>query len=177
MNVQKVFDALLVLQYRSGDKRAMGLLVKRYHAKLCRHAYWYTSDVEEAQDIVQDSWGVIIQKLGTLKNPNTFGSWAMKIVSRKSLDFLKQKKAKLQRLREFRPHVLNADQEEGKGVQIMKLKRAIAELPENQRQVLQLFYTEDYSLNEISEILDVSIGTIKSRLFHAREKLKLILNQ
>ena len=56
--------------------------------------------------------------------------------------------------------------------------RAIKSLPENHQMVLNLFYVEDYSLTQIGDILDISIGTAKSRLFHAREKLKrLIKNQ
>ena len=57
----------------------------------------------------------------------------------------------------------------------MELLKAIKKLPEQQQIVIRLFYVEDYTLKEISEILNISIGTAKSRLFHAREKLKLIL--
>lgn len=55
-----------------------------------------------------------------------------------------------------------------------KLLRAIPELTNDLQQVLYLFYTDNYALNEISEILNISVGTVKSRLFHARGKLKTI---
>ena len=55
------------------------------------------------------------------------------------------------------------------------MNAAISELSENQQMVLRLFYKEDYSLNEMSDILEISVGTVKSRLFHAREELKTIL--
>ncbi len=175
MTVQKVFDALLVLQYRSGNKRALGLLVKRHHQKLCRHAYWYTRDIEVSKDIVQDCWGVIIAKIPTLKDPNTFGSWAMRIVTRKSLDFLNRTKSNREKLKAFRPDTIAADGEGETATKITELQKAMVKLSENQRIVLRLFYTEEYSLKEISTILDISEGTVKSRLFHAREKLKSIL--
>ncbi len=176
MTVQKVFDALLVLQYRSGNKKALGLLVKRHHQKLCRHAYWYTHDMEVSKDIVQDSWGVIISKLSLLKDPNAFGSWAMRIVTRKSMDFLNRTKRNRERLQTFRPDMDTIDEEEKAHV-LKSLQIAMLKISDNQKIVLRLFYTEAYSLKEISAILDISEGTVKSRLFHAREKLKSILKK
>ncbi|WP_298488619.1 sigma factor [uncultured Maribacter sp.] len=97
MAVNKVFDGLLVLQYKSGDKKALGLLVKRYHAKFCKHAYWYTKDIDASKDIAQDSWRAIINSVYKLKDENSFGSWSLTIVTRKSLDYLKQNQLKMKR--------------------------------------------------------------------------------
>lgn len=177
MTSRKVFDALLVIQYQSGDKRALELLVNRHHRKLCRHSYWYTHNLEISKDIVQDCWGIIIHKLGGLKDPNTFGSWAMRIVTRKSLDSLNKNTYHREKLKTYRAeHGEDGDEEERKS-KIQKLQHAIPRLPNNQQVVLRLFYIEDYSLIEISGILEISVGTVKSRLFHAREKLKTILKQ
>lgn len=177
MNPNKIFDALLVLQYRAGNKRALGLLVKRYHGKLCRHSYWYTHDIEASKDIVQDSWSIIISKLATVKDPNAFGSWAMRIVTRKSLDFLSRNKIDRERLRAYHKTQSGLDVEGDKQSILMRLEKAIKLLPNDQQVVLRLFYTEEYSLKEISSILEISTGTVKSRLFHAREKLKTILKK
>ena len=69
-----------------------------------------------------------------------------------------------------------ADYDEKKKLKVALLD-AIKQLPVQQQEVLKLFYTEDYSLKEISQLLHISVGTTKSRLFHAREKLKLILKE
>jgi RNA polymerase sigma-70 factor (ECF subfamily) len=53
------------------------------------------------------------------------------------------------------------------------LLKAINELPIEQQQAIRLFYVEEYSLKEIGDLLNISVGTVKSRLFHAREKLKV----
>ncbi len=177
MNPNKVFDALLVLQYQSGDKKALSLLVKRHHAKLCRHSYWYTHDLDTAKDVVQDSWSIIITKLGSIKDPNAFGSWAMRIVTRKSLDFLNRNKNDREKLAGYRNTPHNLDAEEDRESDLIRLENSIKLLPNDQQVVLRLFYTEEYSLKEISTILEISIGTVKSRLFHAREKLKAILKK
>lgn len=175
MSPNKIFDALLVLQYQSGDKKALGMLVKRHHTKFCGHANWYLGDLDASKDVVQDCWGIIINKLGNLRDPNSFSSWAMRIVTRKSIDFLKQNRNKREKLRYYEhTHLEGTTNEEG-NAEIIKLQQAIKSLPNDQQIVLRLFYTQEYALIEISNILDISVGTVKSRLFHAREKLKTIL--
>ena len=179
MTTKKVFDALLVMQYRSGDKKALGLLVNRHNRNFCRHSYWYTHDLDASKDIVQDCWSIIINKLGGLRDPNTFASWAMRIVTRKSLDFIKRNTYHRENLKIYHSEHIedNENEQEEKKSKVQKLQHAIRMLPNDQQMVLRLFYTEEYSLKEISRILEISIGTVKSRLFHAREKLKTILKQ
>jgi RNA polymerase sigma-70 factor (ECF subfamily) len=174
-NRNKIFDGLLVLQYRSGNKKALGLLVNRYHRRLYEHSYRYTHDFDASKDIAQDCWSVIITKLDDLKNPNLFGSWALRIATRKSLDYVKNRKRNLNKLHEYYNISSVKEGQENWETETLKLLKAMSTLPENQQIVLRLFYKEDYSLKEISDILEISIGTVKSRLFHAREKLKTIL--
>ena len=176
MTPDKIFDALLVLQFQAGNKKALGMLVKRHHRRLYSHANWYLRDIEASKDVVQDCWGIIINKLHTLRDPNSFSSWAMRIVTRKSIDVLNKNKRKRETLDQFtitNSEVTMVDERAKKTVQ---LKQAIERLPTDQQIVIRLFYTQEYSLFEISGILDISIGTVKSRLYHAREKLKTILN-
>jgi RNA polymerase sigma-70 factor (ECF subfamily) len=173
----KILDGLLVLKYRSGTKKALNILVNKYHSKLCRHSYWYTSDIDVSKDIVQESWGTMVKKMESLKDPNLFSSWAFRIVTRGSLDYLNKRKRELEKLEDYYKEnvVIEVEQDETNDAQ--KLLLAIQKLSKEQQMVLRLFYTESYSLNEISVILDVSLGTVKSRLFHAREKLKIILKK
>ncbi len=175
MTPNKIFDALLVLQYQTGDKKALGMLVKRHHNRFCSHANWYLTDLDASKDVVQDCWSIIMNKLGSLRDPNSFSSWAMRIVTRKSIDFLKQNKTKREKLRQYQYTNLEGTNNEEKNTEIIKLQQAIKSLPNDQQIVLRLFNTQEYSLIEISNILDISVGTVKSRLFHAREKLKTIL--
>lgn len=171
---RKIFDALLVLQYQAGNKKALSILVKRHHPKLCKHAYWYTHDIHAARDIVQDSWSIILKKIGGLRDPNLFGSWALRIVTRKSLDYLNKSKREREHLKTVK-NEKSLEELDSLASDLERLKVAMKTLPEHQRQVLRLFYTEQYSLREIGQILEIATGTVKSRLFHAREKLKTIL--
>lgn len=173
-----IFDGLLVLHYRGGDQKALEILVKRHHSRLCRHAFWYTRDREVSRDIVQDSWRTVILKLGSLKDPNKFGSWAMTIVTRKSLDHLKRVKQQREELRAGVDESvqMSGDLNEEDPKRLQSLKIAMKQLSREQQGVLRLFYLEGLTLIEISQILGLSVGTVKSRLFHAREHLKKLLN-
>ena len=177
INTNKTFDSLLVIQYQSGSKKAAAILVKRWHVKLCKHAYWYTGDREIAKDIVQDSWSTILGKIAELKDTNSFGSWALTIVTRKAINHLRKQKKEMEHLNAYKMNAIHSDKESNDQNQdvILVLKKAIKKLPYNQQLVLNLFYIEEYSIKEISEIIQISVGTVKSRLFNAREKLKLIL--
>ena len=173
---EKTLDGILVQEFQSGNKKALTKLVKRWHKTFCEKAYWIVKDADVAKDIAQDSWRVIINKIEDLKTPKSFGSWALRIVYTKSLDWIKANKR-------FQNNIDNKHEiEVAFDVEIdtnealkVKLLKTIKTLPETQQIVIRLFYMQDYSLKEISAMLNISVGTVKSRLFHAREKLKQIL--
>ena len=173
---KKIFDGLLVLEYQKGNREALDVLVKRYQKDFYRFALWYTRDVELAQDIVQDGWTTIIKKLSTLRNPNSFKSWALRIIIRKAQDQF----GKTARSKKFKDNYrqdthVDMSTEEEKLEKTKQLREAINKLSFDQQMVIRLFYTEEHSLKEISVMLSISEGTVKSRLYHAREKLKSIL--
>ena len=169
-------DKILVIQYQEGEKKALVLLIEKWHKTFCNKAFWLTKDVDASKDIAQDTWNVIIIKLKDLKNPNSFGSWALRIVYSKSFDWLRAQKRIGAKQQEYEHSVDNIEEEiEERELLKQQLKIAMDKLSMQQQMVIKLFYTEEYSLKEISKTLNISVGTTKSRLFHAREKLKQIL--
>jgi len=132
-----------------------------------------------AKDIAQDAWITILKNIHTIENPNKFGSWGLSIVTKKAIDWYRKSK----RIQEKKQEISSKEREftleeksTSKNELIKdKLKQAIASLSEQQQNVLKLFYIESYGIIEISEILNISKGTVKSRLFYAREKLKTII--
>ncbi len=179
-STQKISDALLVLEYQSGNKKALAVLVKRWHTRLCKQAYWHTKNVDQAQDIVQDAWSTIVSKLTDLRDPNSFGGWALTIVNHKALDKFRKHKPETKLTLYREPAVWSdtlVDQEaySTREKQLEEIQQAIKNLPIDQQMVLNLFYMEELSLKQISKITGVTVGTVKSRLFHAREKLKKIV--
>tara|TARA_R110000868_G_scaffold135854_3_gene348499 strand:- start:4086 stop:4640 length:555 start_codon:yes stop_codon:yes gene_type:complete len=166
-------DSQLVLNYQSGNKDALILLVKKWHKQFCNKAFWIVKDAEVAKDIAQDCWSIIIPKLHDLKDTNSFGSWALRIVYTKSLDHINENNKKRLSLESYKKEQQIIDNNEEVKLAAQKdILNQIKLLPPNQQLVIRLFYLENYSLKEISKQLNVSIGTTKSRLFTAREKLK-----
>lgn len=175
---QKSSDGHLILQYKEGNTSVLPVLVERYHKIFCEKAYWITKDKEMAKDVAQDCWITIIDKLSTLKNVNSFKSWAFRIVYTKSIDAVKQ------RNKEDR-NILSAiasepepqESADERGQIRLALLKGIQELPKRKQDIIRLFYAEEYSIIEISTFLNIPVGTVKSRLFKAREKLKSILKK
>ena len=169
-------DEELILAYQSGDRFVLSSLVKKWHVQFCKLAFWVVKDADAAKDIAQESWVVIFKKLDTLKNPKQFKSWAISIVNRKAIDWIRADIRESKKLNTFykeqNKSVDLEDVNEHKTELLAILKTEIDKLSTNQKVVVKLFYSENYSLNQISELLDISVGTAKSRLFHAREKLK-----
>lgn len=180
MRKSEIKDSDLVVALQQGDKNALAILVKRWHLHFCKFAFWYCKDADIAKDIAQESWVIIINKIDALENPEKFKSWAISIVNRKSIDYLRTQQRELNKLKKFyndkpvdsEENILS-EQEDVKKL----LLKSIDQLPMNQQVVLKLFYTENYTLKEIGKLLNISLGTAKSRLYHAREKLKLILKK
>lgn len=88
-NHRQLDDCWLVETYKAGHKNALTVLVKRWHTKLCKQAYWYCKDYDIAKDIAQDCWKVVIDKIDSLKDSKQFGSWVLSIVNNKSKDWLR----------------------------------------------------------------------------------------
>ncbi len=175
---QNEIDSQLVLAFQSGDTKALAILVERWHKRFCERAYWLVKDADVAKDIAQESWTVIMGKIKTLENPKSFGGWALRIVCNKALDWLnsssRMQKHLIQIKEEKRSNLVENEVDDRTMLKAEMLK-AIKTLPIHQQMVIRLFYMQGYSLKDISETLDISVGTAKSRLFHARETLKKLL--
>lgn len=169
-------DKFLIERYLSGDKTMLPILVKRWHKIFCEKAYWVLRDKELAKDVAQESWIIIIKKLPTLKNLDSFKSWALRIIYTKAIDAHKRRTRTRLDLNKIDQKVSYSSEDKEEAVaQKRKLLTAIKELSKEKQDIIRLFYVEEYSLKEISAFLKIPTGTVKSRLFKAREKLKSIL--
>lgn len=176
MKTDQSIDEKLVKAYKAGDEKALAALVQRWHKLFCDKAYWLVKDKDAAKDIAQDSWTIIINKINHLKEPKQFKYWAYRIVCNKATDWLRLQSKKQKQMVGYNLEIESDTKECSENEQLKQvLLKAIIELPTNQKEIVRLFYTESYSLKQISDLLNISVGTAKSRLFHAREKLKITL--
>jgi RNA polymerase sigma-70 factor (ECF subfamily) len=173
----RLVDEYLVVAARAGDRRAFGDLVKRWQRRLLAHAWRLTSDSDAAHDTVQATWLEIARGLNRLKDERAFPAWAYRIVTRRcardTAGLLRRRE--LANALEAEPEVsaLQLDAEARDDAE--RLHRAIRTLPPPQRAAIALFHFEDLSIPEIAVALDVPAGTIKTRLMHARRRLRAVL--
>jgi len=169
----KILDELLVLHAQDGDNKSLELLVKRWHKKLVGYCYKQTNDLEASKDLVQESWQAIIKGIKSLKDPAKFRIWAFRIVHNKVISWIRERQK--ERILE-QEVVQEIEYSMGEEPDFGPIRRAIDKLPNEQKTILTFFYQHNYSLKEISEILNINVGTVKSRLYHARQKVKKYYN-
>ncbi len=87
---EEVIDEILVMDSQTGSAKAMELLVARWHKRLWRHAQHLVGDTEAAWDVTQQSWLAIIKGLGKLQDPACFRSWAYRITTNLSVDWIRK---------------------------------------------------------------------------------------
>ena len=175
----RILDEYLAASARAGDRAAFGKLAERWQSKLYAHACRLTGDAELARDVVQDGWGDIVKGLSRLDDAAMFPAWAYRIISRRAFDAIRRARRgrRLNDAYAAEPAASenHADQMEAKA-DGAPLAKAIAQLPPDQRAAIALFYREDFSVAEIAAALSVPAGTVKTRLMHARRKLRAALS-
>jgi RNA polymerase sigma factor (sigma-70 family) len=171
----RILDEYLVASARTGDRKAMAMLAERWHGKLVAHAWRLTGDREAARDAAQAGWVEIVIGLHRLQDERAFPAWAYRIVSRRCA-WLVGRAVRRRELGEAlaeQPQVLEVDA--GVALDGERLRAAIAGLPSDQRGAIGLFYLEEMSVAEVAVALTIPAGTVKTRLMHARRKLRAAL--
>ncbi|UCD75175.1 MAG: RNA polymerase sigma factor [Phycisphaerales bacterium] len=175
-----ILDEWLVLRCQGRDAEALRELVRRYQPRIWRQAMYLTGRREGAEEVVQETWLAIVRGLPRLRDPAAFRSWACRIVSRRSADWIRRR----QRDRARTDHALDPDEAAdapdalpAAGDELQKLRRAIRNLPAHLRCVLGMHYQDGLSVCEIAYALDIPAGTVKSRLHHARNTLRETLER
>ncbi len=174
---EQLLDEYLVASARIGDRRALELLARRWGRKLLAHAWRMTGDADMARDAAQDGWIEILRGLGGLRDERAFPAWAYQIVSRRctrQIGRTRHRRA-LAAAVMAQPVELSVTPEDGDPGAEVRLRAAVAGLPPDQRAAIGLFYLEDLSVAETATALNVPAGTVKTRLMHARRKLRAVL--
>ncbi len=173
----QIIEEWLVINCQAGDRKSLELLVKRWNSKMIGRVYNTTRDASATKDIVQEAWIVIIKKLKTLRDPSAFQGWSLRIATTMSIDWIRSNQVdrKRETIREQAQAEFDDNTSRAPEKTLKALKVAIDQMPKEQRSVIQLFYQENLSIITIAGILELPVGTIKSRLFRGREYLKNIL--
>jgi len=169
-------DELLVLRCQEGDTEAFELLVGRWQRRLWRHAWRLTGEESAAWDAVQEAWIGISRGIARLADAAAFPAWAYQIVSNKCRDSVRCEKRRREAVGTYSEWMQREDREAAVVEERFgTLKEVLEHLPGPDRAVLSLRYQEDFDTAEIAGILGVPEGTVKSRLFYARKRLRKYL--
>jgi RNA polymerase sigma-70 factor (ECF subfamily) len=167
-----VVDDLLVLAAQAGDAAAFERLAARWHPRILRHARRLTRDADAAADIAQDTWMAVVRGLGRLRDPSRFGPWALRIAGRRAADWIGSRAQARTRAAQGEDAPGAAVPDTSGDERVARLRAAFRTLAAADRLLMTLYYVEGYSVAEAAIILEVPPGTVKSRLFHARERLR-----
>ncbi|WP_145259429.1 RNA polymerase sigma factor [Planctomycetes bacterium Pan216] len=174
---EQIVDELLVLRWQEGNAAAVEAMVERWQPRLWRHACRLLGRRDVASDITQEAWIAIVKGIGRLRDPACFRRWAFLIVTRKCADWIRVQQRQRDVLRQVPVPPEEADDASADGDEIERLRWAMKRLPEERRVLLAMFYREQMSLHEIADILEIPVGTVKSRLYHAREELREVIER
>jgi RNA polymerase sigma-70 factor (ECF subfamily) len=163
---------LLVVRCQLGEPAAFDELIARWHAPLWRFLRRMTNDDDSAAEIVQDTWLRVLRAIGRLQDGARLQPWLFAIARRALMDRLRQKYA-APRLAPIEEADITAEPDaRDLEAESRLLHEELDALPVVEREVLALFYLQELSLTELAQVLDVPVGTVKSRLFRARRLLR-----
>lgn len=177
-------DARLVGAAQEGDRDAFSRLFEKYRGSAYNIAYRFLGRRDDALDAVQEAFGKAFAALETFRGGASFKTWFYRIVTNCSLDLRRARAVRKagsldhenspeppSRSHEGDPPDEVAERRELKE----RIDAALAAIPETNRAAFVLFAIEGVSYKDIAEILNISIGTVMSRIFYARQKLQKIL--
>ena len=175
-------DAALIRRVLAGDEAAFAELVNKYQKPLHTLAWRKIGDFHIAEDITQDAFLKVYQRLHTLKDPNQFSGWLYVITANLCATWLRKKRIQTQPLEDTETTMIHGDaysqhvtEERSKIAaesQREVVKKLLAKLKESERTVMTLHYLGEMTVEEISRFLGVSVSTIKTRLRRARHRLQ-----
>ena len=184
-----VEESKLVEAARKGDLNAYDELVKRYQERIYATVYHMTANHEDANDLAQEAFIKAFQALKSFKGGSSFYTWVYRIAVNKTINFLKQRKNRSQMSlddidinAEHDPDLVALISEKTPRREVNltelqeKLNEAMQKLSQSHRLVVTLHDVQGMSHEEIAKIMDCNIGTVRSRLFYARQQLQAYLS-
>ena len=184
-SVNRAEEDAIVRRAQKGDLAAYDELVRRYQERIYATVYHMTSNHEDANDLAQESFIKGFQALKSFKGGSSFYTWLYRIAVNKTINFLKQRKNRS--AMSLNDVDFNAEKDPdlvalisdktprrdaALGELQKKLNEAMQKLSEPHRLVVTLHDVQGLAHEEIAEIMECNVGTVRSRLFYARQQLQ-----
>ena len=177
-------DTKLIEEALKGKQKAYRELTERHQTAIFHIIFKIVRDRETANDLAQETFMKAFSSLATYRSEYRFSTWLYKIAANCSIDFLRKKR--IQALSLDRPindesgsremdvpdFSYHPERDLERKEQRFSIKEAISSLPDKYREVIIYRHQDDKSYEEIADLLDIPLGTVKARIFRARELLK-----
>ena len=167
----KLIEQVLILRCQIGDKDALAGLIERYQAPLRYFISRLSANPEMAEDIFQDTWLTVIRRIHSLKKTDAFSTWLYRIARNKVYQQFRRKR-KLSELNENIAVPNDTENDVFSTEDAAKIHRCLKELLPEYREVLMLRFLEQMSYEQISQVINCRLGTVKSRIHYAKLALK-----
>ena len=171
-------DQTLVQRFRNGDRAAFTELVIRYQRPIYNAAFWVLRKAEDANDVTQDVFLKVAERLDEYDSQYKFFSWIYRIAVNESLNLLRRNKREEALDEEVdlpAADTVNPERQVGSAQVSRRIQGTLMRMSTNDRMVLTLRHFSECSYQEIADILDLDEKTVKSRLFEARHRLRDLL--
>jgi RNA polymerase sigma-70 factor (ECF subfamily) len=182
---------MLVERARQGDRAAFGQLVDEYKDKIYNYVARMLNDPYEAEDVTQEAFLRAYRSLPRFRGASSFHTWLYRIASNLAIDVVRKRKRQDPTFsldeplesddgeyeREIPDDTGSPEDRTSTRETRVAVRRAIMDLPEKLRDVMILYELQGETYEDIADILDVPLGTVKSRLFNARNRLKESLEE
>lgn len=172
-------DEALIKKALAGHKRAWLKLVTRYEKPIFNYAYRMVSNQDDAKDLMQEIFISVFRNLSSYRGEGSFKGWIFRIANYRCIEFYRRKKP--QQGLDDTPELENdnpgfcPEEVTQLAQQGGHLVKAMAQLPVNQKVVVELKFFENFTFDEIADQLGISSNTAKSRMYSALAKLKTLL--
>jgi RNA polymerase sigma-70 factor, ECF subfamily len=169
---------LLVLRCQAGDAQAFSALLERFGPRTQRYLRSLLGD--DADDAQQEVWIAVYRSVARLANPAGFRTWLFTITRHRALDYLRKRRRHEALIEDVVADVPMGDAADEGGddaPDLAHMETAMVELPLAQREVLLLRFRDEMTYAEIAVITGCPLGTVKTRIHHARRNLRRLLNR
>jgi RNA polymerase sigma-70 factor (ECF subfamily) len=177
ISAQAIYEQTLVVRSQLGDEEAFRELLGLYSARLDAFARKLAGRdaSHRVEDIVQESWVAIHRGLPSLLDVARFRSWAFRITRDRLFAEFRRRKVTFEPLSAVDPDQLATAEPESSSVDLEELQRCLHELTPDHREVLLLRYFEEMNYDEIAQVTNCSMGTVRSRIHYAKRALRRAL--
>jgi RNA polymerase sigma factor (sigma-70 family) len=165
-------DELLALRCQLGDRDGFDDLIRRWNDPLWRYLRRVAGSDHKAQELAQETWLRVVRGISRLRDPARLRAWLFGIARRVAMDSLRDQYAAPRTADVVDVDLPAEDGGDTLHEDLAAMEEELRRLPVIEREVLTLFYLQELSLGEVADVLRVPVGTVKSRLFRARQLLR-----